>query len=57
MFEREDELFSVVLNKGFHLLEQFIRGISLPRWLAPLSMVGVLAALIKLLPSLQKGSR
>lgn len=56
MFEQEDELFAVVLNKGFDLLEHFARGISLPRWLAPLSMVGVLSALVKLFPSLQKGS-
>lgn len=48
--------FGFALNKGFHLLEEFTQGINLPSWLAPLSMVAVLAALIKLLPSIEKGS-
>lgn len=38
------------------MLEHFIVGIELPSWLAPLSMVGLLAALMRLLPSIQKGS-
>ena len=56
MFDHNDDLLELVLNKGFHMLEDFIAGIELPNWLAPLSMTGLLAALIRLLPSIQKGS-
>lgn len=56
MFDPKDELFHVVLNKGFQMLEHFVLGIELPNWLAPLSMMGLLAAFIRLLPSIQKGS-
>lgn len=56
MADQSDEWLSVVVNNGFHLLKQFTQGICLPRWLAPLGMVGVLSALDKLLPSMQKGS-
>lgn len=56
MLDQKAELLSVVLTNGFHLLKQFTQGIALPHWLAPLSMVGVLATLEKLLPSMQKGS-
>ncbi|WP_299488556.1 hypothetical protein [Acaryochloris sp. IP29b_bin.137] len=48
--------FGVALNKGFHLLKQFSQEVYLPSWLAPLSMVGVLAVLIKLLLAIEKGS-
>lgn len=56
MADQSGEWLSVVVNNGFHLLKQFTQGICLPRWLAPLGMVGVLSALDKLLPSMQKGS-
>lgn len=56
MFDRNDEWLELVLNKGFQMLEHFIAGIELPRWLAPLSMLSLLAVLIKLLPSINKGS-
>lgn len=56
MFDRRDDLFHVVLNKGFQMLEHFVLGIELPDWLAPLSMLSLLAAFIKLLPAIQKGS-
>lgn len=56
MADRNDEWLSVVLDNGLHLLKQFAQGISLPQWLAPLSMVGVVSILDKLLPSVQKGS-
>ncbi|WP_299488715.1 hypothetical protein [Acaryochloris sp. IP29b_bin.137] len=56
MFDRRDELFQVILNKAFQMLEHFVLGIELPTWLAPLSMLGLLAAFIRLLPSIQKGS-
>lgn len=56
MADQSGEWLSVVVNNGFHLLKQFTEGMSLPRWLAPLSMVGVLSTLDKLLPSMQKGS-
>lgn len=56
MSDCQVDWFGFALNKGFHLLEDFTQGINLPSWLAPLSMVGVLAALIKLIPSIEKGS-
>lgn len=56
MSDCQVDWFGFALNKGFHLLEEFTQGISLPSWLAPLSMVGALAALVKLLPSIEKGS-
>ena len=56
MSDNRVDWFGFALNKGLHLLEEFTQGITLPSWLAPLSMVGVLAALIKLIPSIEKGS-
>lgn len=56
MFDRNDDWLELVLNKGFHMLKHFIAGIELPSWLAPLSMLGLLTVLVKLLPSINKGS-
>jgi len=56
MSDQIGEWLSVVVNNGIHMLKQFTQGLSLPRWLAPLGMVGVLSTLDKLLPSMQKGS-
>lgn len=56
MFDGKEELFQATLNKAFQMLERFVLGIELPKWLAPLSMLGLLATFIKLMPSIQKGS-
>ncbi|WP_299490902.1 hypothetical protein [Acaryochloris sp. IP29b_bin.137] len=56
MPDPNNEFLTAVLTNGFHLLKQFTQGIHLPHWLAPLSMLGALSALEKLLPAVQKGS-
>lgn len=56
MSDNRVDWFGIALNKGFHLLKQFSHEVNLPSWLAPLSMMGVLTALIKLLPAIEKGS-
>lgn len=56
MYNHKEAWLELVLNKGLKMLEHFIAGIELPRWLAPFSMMGLLASLVKLLPSINKGS-
>jgi hypothetical protein len=41
---------------GIHLLMQFNQDISVPKWLAPFGLGGLLAILIVILPWIQKGS-
>jgi hypothetical protein len=41
---------------GIHLLIQFNQDISVPKWLAPFGLSGLLAVLVVILPWIQKGS-